>query len=153
MPTTLQQQNEATHQESHSAPIPDGFVETIGPHGEYRIVPEYLIPATHQAFEAYRKRVELDVRNEAGGVSIFVSNYLGWIHLAVPAADPDVLACRCRLSARRRRCSDSPMPTLTFTDADAGRPLTLTFICSADAVTLLHIAMVITMYLHILNCL
>lgn len=49
--------------------VPDGLVPSIGPHGEHFIVPEFLIPATHQAFAAYHKRADLDARDEAGGVS------------------------------------------------------------------------------------
>jgi hypothetical protein len=52
-----------------SASIPDGCILTVGPGGEHHIVPEYLIPATRQAFALHSKRNELDVRNEEGGVS------------------------------------------------------------------------------------
>ena len=65
-----QQQSQAVSRDSQSAGIPDGFVEMVGPNGDHHLVPEYLIPATHQAFDAYHKRVALDVQNEQGGVSL-----------------------------------------------------------------------------------
>jgi len=63
---------QALHQDSCSVAIPDGFVETMGPHGEQCVVLEYLIPATHQVFEGYLKCIRLDIWNEQGGVSLAV---------------------------------------------------------------------------------
>ncbi|KAF8958982.1 hypothetical protein BDZ97DRAFT_1923293 [Flammula alnicola] len=48
--------------------IPDGFAALVTPDGDRYIVPEFMIPATQQAFGAYRKQVELDVVNENGCV-------------------------------------------------------------------------------------
>jgi hypothetical protein len=83
--------------------VPDGYALVVGPNGEHHIVPEYLIPATHQAFAGYRKRMELDVRNEQGGVSV----HLRITSLATPAFDwptpmpayqmpMPICQCRCR---------------------------------------------------------
>ncbi len=48
--------------------IPEGY--TVIKWGDQLcIVPEYLVPATHQAFDRFRKRQELNVSNEEGGVS------------------------------------------------------------------------------------
>jgi hypothetical protein len=49
--------------------IPDGFVRIVARDGEDCIVPEFLIPAAKHAFAAYRKRGELHVCGEAGGVN------------------------------------------------------------------------------------
>jgi hypothetical protein len=77
-----------------SAAIPAGFPPIIGPDGQQCIVPEYLIPATHQAFDAYRKRVELDVNNEQGGVCIHFQ--LGTVGAGIDAdADADADADWC----------------------------------------------------------
>jgi hypothetical protein len=70
-----------------SAGIPDGFVQVLGDDGGLRIVPEYLIPATDRAFDGYRKRVQLDVRNEEGGVRIDF-NPLGIFSAVVTHAVP-----------------------------------------------------------------
>lgn len=51
--------------------MPDGFVVVQLEGGNQCIVPEYLVPATHHAFDAYRKRSEMDVRTELGGVCVF----------------------------------------------------------------------------------
>jgi hypothetical protein len=55
---------------AQSLSIPDGLVLTIGPNGEHRIVPEFLIPTTDQAFAVCRERTALRVRDEQGGVSV-----------------------------------------------------------------------------------
>jgi hypothetical protein len=51
------------------AHTPEGFVRVTGPDGTPCLVPEFLIPATNQAFEGYRKRLELGVNKKDGGVS------------------------------------------------------------------------------------
>ncbi|KAF8950431.1 hypothetical protein BDZ97DRAFT_1771257 [Flammula alnicola] len=56
--------------ETSTLHIPDGFAALLGPDGDRYIVPEFMIPATHQAFEAYRKQVKLDVANANGGASL-----------------------------------------------------------------------------------
>ncbi|KAF8964538.1 hypothetical protein BDZ97DRAFT_1757877 [Flammula alnicola] len=48
--------------------VPDGFAALVTPDGDRYIVPKFMIPATQQAFGAYRKQVELDVVNENGCV-------------------------------------------------------------------------------------
>ncbi|KAF8799523.1 hypothetical protein BYT27DRAFT_7120466, partial [Phlegmacium glaucopus] len=47
--------------------VPEGYAIVIGNVGQRYIVPEFMIPATHQAFEAYQKKVELNVENAPGG--------------------------------------------------------------------------------------
>ena len=81
----------ATHSISPSTSIPDGFVQTVGPDGEEQIVLEYLIPATNQAFDRYCKHSELDVRNESGGVSIYLVLYI--VFSLIPSV---ISRCQCR---------------------------------------------------------
>ncbi|KAF8955607.1 hypothetical protein BDZ97DRAFT_1764653 [Flammula alnicola] len=52
--------------ETSTLHIPEGFTALVSPDGDRYIVPKFMIPATHQAFEAYRKQVELDVTNTNG---------------------------------------------------------------------------------------
>lgn len=49
--------------------VPDGFV-VIQLQEDKCIVPEFLVPATHHAFDGYRRRIEMDVRNQSGGVRL-----------------------------------------------------------------------------------
>jgi hypothetical protein len=79
---------------THLPTVPDGYALLVGPDGEHRIVPEYLIPATHQAFAGYRKRMELNVRNEQGGVRV----HLPITSLPAPAFERPTLMpiYRCR---------------------------------------------------------
>jgi hypothetical protein len=51
--------------------VPDGFVRVTLEEGEC-IVPEYLVPATNDAFDQYRKRLAMDVNKKPGGVSVIV---------------------------------------------------------------------------------
>ena len=55
---------------SAAAGIPNGFAMVTGNQGEPHLVPEFLVPATHQAFEGYCKRMELDISKESGGVHL-----------------------------------------------------------------------------------
>jgi hypothetical protein len=48
--------------------IPDGYVAIRGDNGQHYLVPHFMIPATHQAMEAYCKKVEFDVHMADGGV-------------------------------------------------------------------------------------
>ncbi|KAF8802832.1 hypothetical protein BYT27DRAFT_7215051 [Phlegmacium glaucopus] len=48
--------------------IPDGYTLVIGNNGEQYIVPRFMIPATHQAFEAYQKKLDLNLVSAKGGV-------------------------------------------------------------------------------------
>ena len=81
--------------------VADGFVIFTSPSGDHILVPNYLVPATHQAFQGYHRRADLNVRKERGGVcvvfSIFSNNPIG--KETPTLADADVLSgrCRCRL--------------------------------------------------------
>lgn len=52
-----------------SPSIPEGFVVIITPDGNKCLVPEFLIPATNEAYDGYLKKVELDINNESGEAS------------------------------------------------------------------------------------
>jgi hypothetical protein len=49
--------------------IPDGFVHITSDDGQQYLVPPFMIPATHQAMEAYRQKLEFNVHNADRGVS------------------------------------------------------------------------------------
>ena len=52
--------------------LPNGFVLTTHPDGTQCIVPDFLITGTHQMFDSYQKRMEMNVGKECGGVSLFL---------------------------------------------------------------------------------
>ncbi|KAM6490266.1 hypothetical protein JOM56_014243 [Amanita muscaria] len=62
---------EQPSQDQSSTSLPEGYVCVTSNDGQQYIVPNYLVPATHQAFEAYRKKVEMEVQNAPGGVCLF----------------------------------------------------------------------------------
>jgi hypothetical protein len=103
----------SNQQESH-ADIPDGYVAIRSDNGQHYLVPHFMIPATHQVMEAYRKKVELNVRDAYGGVS-FPSFQCLW---PVPILFPLPCLGRCRALADAVPC---PLPCLS---ADAAHPLT-----------------------------
>ena len=49
--------------------IPDGYAAVIGPNQKCYVVPEFFIPAPHQIFDGYHKKVELEVFKAEGNVS------------------------------------------------------------------------------------
>jgi hypothetical protein len=49
--------------------IPDGYALVKLEDGRMCIVPEYLVPGTHQAFDQYRSCHSKDAGNKEGGVS------------------------------------------------------------------------------------
>jgi hypothetical protein len=48
--------------------IPDGYVHISSNNGQQYLVPHFMIAATHEAMEAYHKKLKFNVRNAAGGV-------------------------------------------------------------------------------------
>jgi len=79
---TLQPQNQP-RQIKQALYIPDGYVLSTGPNGEPLVVPEFLIPATHQAFAAYHKWAELRINNKARGVSVICHSIYSSAHAMV----------------------------------------------------------------------
>jgi hypothetical protein len=62
---------QATSRPSRDATaVPDGFVVVISENGLKCIVPEFLVPATNDAFDGYRTRLAMDIRKNLGGVSV-----------------------------------------------------------------------------------
>ena len=49
--------------------IPDGYATVISPDQKRYVVPEFFIPALHQIFDGYHKKVELEVFKAEGNVS------------------------------------------------------------------------------------
>lgn len=49
--------------------VPEGFVLIVRPNGERCVIPEFLIPATNEAYDGYQKRMDMNTENEEGGVS------------------------------------------------------------------------------------
>ena len=57
--------------------VPEGFVSVMTSNKKICIVPQFLIPATNQAFDAYHKKIDNDIENAIGGVSVsFSKGYL-----------------------------------------------------------------------------
>jgi len=75
----MQRNTKADSTPRDDSDIPEGFVQIINAEGDKCIVPRYLLPATHKAFDAHRKRRELKIDQKEGGVSLFFSKLLcGW---------------------------------------------------------------------------
>ena len=82
-------------QQASQADIPHGYVPIRTDNGQHYLVPHFMVPATQQAMEAYRKKVEFNVRMAHGGVK-FPSFFF------VMA----VIRChRCGASAQCRSCA------------------------------------------------
>jgi hypothetical protein len=56
------------------SPIPDGYVIVAGPDNLEYVLPDFLVPALHQMFDGYRKKLDLDAFRQAGSVSGLTSN-------------------------------------------------------------------------------
>jgi len=56
-------------QKSDTLVLPEGYIAVISPDGHQYIVPQFLIPATHQIFEAYWTKLDFGVAQADGGVS------------------------------------------------------------------------------------
>ena len=64
---------------------PDGYVPIQMEDGERYLVPRFVVPATHQAFDAYR--VKADINNTKGEVSFFPFfwNFMEMAMMPMPA--------------------------------------------------------------------
>ena len=58
-----------SEQQQRQDKLLDGYVTIRAEDGQHYLVPHFMIPATHQALNAYHQKLELDVRNADGGVS------------------------------------------------------------------------------------
>jgi hypothetical protein len=52
-----------------TTPIPEGYVVVTGPDDNQYVVPDFMVPALHQMFDGYRKKLDLDAFRQAGSVS------------------------------------------------------------------------------------
>ncbi|KAF8805952.1 hypothetical protein BYT27DRAFT_7103388 [Phlegmacium glaucopus] len=52
---------------SESLVVPEGYMLVIGNSNQRYIVPDFMIPATHQAFEGYQRKLDLHVSTATGG--------------------------------------------------------------------------------------
>ena len=58
-----------SEQQQRQDKLLDGYVTIRAEDGQHYLVPHFMIPATHQALNAYHQKLDLDVRNADGGVS------------------------------------------------------------------------------------
>ncbi|KAF8799689.1 hypothetical protein BYT27DRAFT_7119810 [Phlegmacium glaucopus] len=77
---------QSTPDTSKTLTVPEGYVLVIGNNDQQYIVPHFMIPATHQAFEAYQKRLDLHVSTASGGITHLAWCMLMLAHLAVVAS-------------------------------------------------------------------
>jgi hypothetical protein len=52
--------------------IPKGYIKTIGPDGQHYIVPDFFVPALHEAFGGHRMKEDLEVFKADGPVSLCI---------------------------------------------------------------------------------
>lgn len=57
--------------------VPDGFTMGMGPDDQPYLVPQYLVPALDQEFDAYNSKVKWDVLEAQPGVSESNSDAVG----------------------------------------------------------------------------
>jgi hypothetical protein len=62
-------QSNQSNVQNPSHGIPEGYVRITSSDGQEYVVPQFMVPATHQALDAYSKKLDLDAANAAGGVS------------------------------------------------------------------------------------
>lgn len=50
--------------------IPEGYIIGTTDEGHQYLVPQFVVPASHEAFDAYKKKVDLNVWTTPGGVRV-----------------------------------------------------------------------------------
>ena len=123
-----------SNQQQSQTDFPDGYVTIESDNGQRYLVPHFMIPATHQAMEAYRKKLEFNVHKADGGVSSFFLHFnqsgaaVGrcqwsrpcvvptsadeWCRRVVPTCGADVGRGAADVWCRRRpRCCRPVVPT------------------------------------------
>ena len=58
-----------SNQQQSQTDIPDGYVTIQSDNGQHYLVPHFMILATHQAMDAYHKKLEFNAHKADGGVS------------------------------------------------------------------------------------
>ena len=74
--------------------FPEGYIAIIDKNGDRHVVPDFLVLATHQVWDAYRKQAEMNVKKAEGGVCplYFLPTSAIWI-----SPMPSVPCRRCRV--------------------------------------------------------
>lgn len=62
----------AASQYTQSWILPKGYIKTIGPDGQHFILPEFMVPALHEAFGGHRMKEDLEVFKADGPVSSYI---------------------------------------------------------------------------------
>jgi hypothetical protein len=108
-----------SEQQQRQDNVLDGYVAIRAEDGQRYLVPHFMIPATHQALNAYHQKLELDVCNADGGVS-FV--YL----TSVEVKSLWLLPCpgrSCVVAAPTLAPAPAPTPAPTPTPTPAPAPV------------------------------
>lgn len=104
-----------SEQQQRQDNVLDGYVAIRAEDGQRYLVPHFMIPATHQALNAYHQKLELDVCNADGGVS-----FVYFTSVEVKSL--------WRLPCPGRSCV-VPAPAPAFTPAPAPVSSLLPFLC------------------------
>jgi len=93
-----------SEQQQRQDNVLDRYVAIRADDGQCYLVPHFMIPATHQALNAYHQKLDLDVCNAVGGVSFvyFTSVEVSGRSCVVAAPAPISLSapisCRSQLT-------------------------------------------------------
>lgn len=60
-----------------STALPEGYLAITGPDDEEYVVPDFMVPALHQMFDGYRKKLDLHAFRRAGAVSFTYTGTAG----------------------------------------------------------------------------
>jgi hypothetical protein len=61
--------------------IPEGYTRVEGPDNQIYVVPDFMVPGLHHAFDGYRIKKDLDVSKAPGSVS-HLDDFLPGLHPA-----------------------------------------------------------------------
>src|ERR1700676_814192 len=86
-----------SEQQQRQENVLDRYVAIRADDGQRYLVPHFMIPATHQALNAYHRKLDLDVCNAVGGVS-FV--YFTSVEVSGRSRSPSHSHSRSRFSLR-----------------------------------------------------
>ena len=84
-----------SEQQQRQDNVLDRYVTIQAEDGQRYLVPHFMIPATHQALNAYHQKLDLDVCNAVGGVSFvyFTSVEVSGRSCVVAAPAPAPMSC------------------------------------------------------------
>jgi hypothetical protein len=75
MPRETKDDTERQRPSAEIPVVPEGYTAGIGPDGKKYIVPQFMVPALDQAFDSYRKQMDMKVFEESAQVSIALAHY------------------------------------------------------------------------------